>query len=65
MFRFVCKFQVIRITVLVTDTTAPSIQQGEGLLIITITDVNEEPPVSAKDYPVGDVGTALLAELAI
>uniref|UniRef100_A0A182PS26 Cadherin domain-containing protein n=1 Tax=Anopheles epiroticus TaxID=199890 RepID=A0A182PS26_9DIPT len=40
-------FAVIRITVLVTDTTAPSIQQGEGLLIITITDVNEEPPVSA------------------
>ncbi|XP_058466683.1 cadherin-87A isoform X2 [Malaya genurostris] len=39
------EFAVIRITVLVTDTTAPSIQQGEGLLIITIIDVNEEPPL--------------------
>lgn len=38
---------MVRITVLVTDTTAPSIQQGEGLLIITIIDVNEEPPVSS------------------
>ncbi|XP_055623372.1 cadherin-87A [Toxorhynchites rutilus septentrionalis] len=38
-------FAVVRITVLVTDTTAPSIQQGEGLLIITIIDVNEEPPL--------------------
>lgn len=38
--------QVIRITVLVTDTTAPTIQQGKGLLIITIIDVNEFPPVS-------------------
>lgn len=40
-------FAVIRITVLVTDTTAPSIQQGRGLLVITIIDVNELPPVSA------------------
>ncbi|XP_053682239.1 cadherin-87A [Sabethes cyaneus] len=39
------EFAVIRITVLVTDTTAPSVQQGEGLLIITIIDVNEEPPL--------------------
>lgn len=38
--------QVIRITVLVTDTTAPISQQGQGLLVITITDVNEQPPVS-------------------
>nr|XP_040218321.2 cadherin-87A isoform X1 [Anopheles coluzzii]XP_049463650.1 cadherin-87A isoform X1 [Anopheles coluzzii]XP_049463651.1 cadherin-87A isoform X1 [Anopheles coluzzii]XP_049463652.1 cadherin-87A isoform X1 [Anopheles coluzzii]XP_049463653.1 cadherin-87A isoform X1 [Anopheles coluzzii]XP_049463654.1 cadherin-87A isoform X1 [Anopheles coluzzii] len=43
-------FAVIRITVLVTDTTAPSIQQGEGLLIITITDVNEEPPLFAPPW---------------
>lgn len=39
-------FAVIQITVLVTDTTAPTIQQGKGLLIITIIDVNEVPPVS-------------------
>ncbi|XP_055585161.1 cadherin-87A [Uranotaenia lowii] len=38
-------FAVVRITVLVTDTTAPAVQQGEGLLIITIIDVNEEPPL--------------------
>jgi hypothetical protein len=38
--------QVIRITVLVSDTTAPTIQQGKGLLIITIIDVNEQAPVS-------------------
>ncbi|XP_058116398.1 cadherin-87A [Anopheles ziemanni] len=43
-------FAVIRIKVLVTDTTAPSIQQGEGLLIITITDVNEEPPIFAPPW---------------
>lgn len=35
---------VIRITVLVTDITAPMIQQGKGMLIITITDVNDSPP---------------------
>uniref|UniRef100_A0A8D8JF25 Cadherin-87A n=1 Tax=Culex pipiens TaxID=7175 RepID=A0A8D8JF25_CULPI len=43
-------FAVIRITVLVTDTTAPSVQQGEGLLIITIIDVNEEPPLFAPPW---------------
>lgn len=36
---------VIRITVLVTDITAPTVQQGEGMLIITITDVNDSPPI--------------------
>jgi hypothetical protein len=36
---------VIRLTVLVTDTTAPVLQQGRGLLIITIIDINEQPPV--------------------
>ncbi|EEZ99177.2 cadherin 23 [Tribolium castaneum] len=36
---------IVRITVLVTDITAPTVQQGEGLLIITITDVNDSPPV--------------------
>ncbi|XP_017767839.1 PREDICTED: cadherin-87A isoform X2 [Nicrophorus vespilloides] len=35
---------VIRITVLVTDITATNMQQGEGMLIITITDVNDSPP---------------------
>ncbi|XP_059616920.1 cadherin-87A [Phlebotomus argentipes] len=43
-------FAVIRITVLVTDTTAPSIQQGRGLLVITIIDVNEMPPVFAAPW---------------
>ncbi|XP_055710433.1 cadherin-87A isoform X2 [Phlebotomus papatasi] len=43
-------FAVIRITVLVTDTTAPSIQQGRGLLVITIIDVNELPPVFASPW---------------
>lgn len=38
--------QVIRLTVFVTDTTAPVLQQGKGLLIITIIDINEQPPVS-------------------
>ncbi|KAL3278339.1 hypothetical protein HHI36_013670 [Cryptolaemus montrouzieri] len=34
----------VRLTVRVTDVTAPTIQQGEGLLIITIGDVNDSPP---------------------
>jgi hypothetical protein len=38
--------QVIRLNVVVTDTSAPVLQQGKGLLIITIIDVNEMPPVS-------------------
>lgn len=36
---------VVRITVLVTDITASTMQQGEGMLIITITDVNDSPPM--------------------
>lgn len=36
---------MIRLTVFVTDTTAPVLQQGRGLLIITIIDINEQPPV--------------------
>lgn len=39
-------FAVVRLTVLVTDTTAPTLQQGKGLLIVTIIEVNEMPPVS-------------------
>lgn len=39
-------FAVVRLTVLVTDTTAPTLQQGKGLLVITIIEVNELPPVS-------------------
>lgn len=35
---------VVRITVLVTDITAPSVQQGEGLLIVSVADVNDSPP---------------------
>ncbi|XP_013102305.2 cadherin-87A isoform X1 [Stomoxys calcitrans] len=37
-------FAVIRINVLVTDSTAPTVQQGMGLLIIQIIDVNEVAP---------------------
>lgn len=36
---------VVRITVLVTDITAPSVQQGQGLLVINIGDVNDSPPM--------------------
>lgn len=36
---------VVRITILVTDITAPTVQQGQGLLIITIGDVNDSPPM--------------------
>lgn len=36
---------VVRITVLVTDITAPTPQQAQGTLIITIVDVNDFPPV--------------------
>lgn len=42
--------QVIRLTVLVTDTTAPVLQQGRGLLIITIIDINEQPPVCLPSF---------------
>lgn len=38
-------FAVVRLTILVTDTTAPTPQQGKGLLVITIIEVNELPPV--------------------
>lgn len=41
----------VRVTVLVTDTTAPTLQQGKGLLIITIIEVNEIPPVCIQ-FPV-------------
>jgi hypothetical protein len=41
---------IVRITVLVTDITAPTVQQGEGLLIITITDVNDSPPVFSAPW---------------
>lgn len=41
-------YSVIRIPVLVTDTTAPVVQQGSGLLILTIIDINEHAPVSVQ-----------------
>lgn len=43
---------VIRITVLVTDITAPTVQQGEGLLVVTITDINDSPPVFLPPWTV-------------
>uniref|UniRef100_A0A1I8MKU3 Cadherin domain-containing protein n=1 Tax=Musca domestica TaxID=7370 RepID=A0A1I8MKU3_MUSDO len=69
-------FAVIRINVLVTDSTAPTVQQGMGLLIIQIIDVNEvapkfslpwtpENPViklqMVEEQPVGTVLTTLQA----
>ncbi|XP_055375511.1 cadherin-87A [Condylostylus longicornis] len=38
------KFATIHYTVLVTDSTAPSIQQGKGELIISVLAVNRHPP---------------------
>ncbi|XP_061400398.1 cadherin-87A [Musca vetustissima] len=69
-------FAVIRINVLVTDSTAPTVQQGMGLLIIQIIDVNEvapkfnlpwtpENPViklqMVEEQPIGTVLTTLQA----
>ncbi|KAJ8974157.1 hypothetical protein NQ317_003207 [Molorchus minor] len=42
----------VRITVLVTDITAPTVQQGEGLLVITIGDVNDSPPMFLPPWTV-------------
>lgn len=41
-------FAVIRTTVVVRNKSAPTIPEGKGLLIITIIDVNEFPPVSRQ-----------------
>ncbi|XP_037950631.1 cadherin-87A [Teleopsis dalmanni] len=69
-------FAVIRINVLVTDSTAPTVQQGRGLLIIQIIDVNEVPPKfnppwtvenpviklqMTEEQPIGSVLTTLQA----
>ncbi|XP_036327722.1 cadherin-87A [Rhagoletis pomonella] len=69
-------FAVIRINVLVTDSTAPTVQQGRGLLNIQITDVNKMPPKfnppwtpdnpviklqMAEEQPIGSVLTTLQA----
>ncbi|RZF35066.1 hypothetical protein LSTR_LSTR009658 [Laodelphax striatellus] len=35
---------VVRITVVVTDITAPTLQQGKGTLVVTIIDVNDFAP---------------------
>ncbi|KAG5879259.1 hypothetical protein JTB14_012529 [Gonioctena quinquepunctata] len=43
---------VVRITVLVTDITAPSVQQGQGLLVVTIGDVNDSPPMFLPPWTV-------------
>ncbi len=37
---------MIRFNIVVTDTSAPVLQQEKGLFINTIIDVNEMPPVS-------------------
>ncbi|KAJ4434750.1 hypothetical protein ANN_23319, partial [Periplaneta americana] len=41
---------VVRLTVLVLDTTAPTTQQGKGILVITIIDVNDYPPVFNRPW---------------
>lgn len=45
---------IVRMTVLVTDITAPSKQQGTGTLIITIIDVNDYPPEFLKPWTVSN-----------
>ncbi|XP_073989842.1 cadherin 87A [Rhodnius prolixus] len=45
---------IVRITVLVTDITAPSTQQGSGTLIITIIDVNDYAPTFLKPWTVAN-----------
>ncbi|PSN52632.1 hypothetical protein C0J52_14597, partial [Blattella germanica] len=45
---------VVRITVQVTDITAPATQQGKGILVITIIDVNDFPPMFARPWTVED-----------
>ncbi|XP_044756698.1 cadherin-87A [Coccinella septempunctata] len=42
----------VRLTVRVTDVTASTLQQGEGLLIITIGDVNDSPPTFLPPWTV-------------
>ncbi|XP_062126234.1 cadherin-87A [Drosophila sulfurigaster albostrigata] len=69
-------FAVMRLNVLVTDSTAPNVQQGRGLLIIQIIDVNKIPPrfnapwspeqpviklQMVEEQPVGTVLTTLQA----
>ncbi|KAJ1523428.1 hypothetical protein ONE63_001290 [Megalurothrips usitatus] len=41
---------VVRITVVVTDITAPNIQQGKGTLVVNIIDVNDFPPMFSKPW---------------
>nr|CAD7573732.1 unnamed protein product [Timema californicum] len=41
---------IVRLTVLVTDTSAPNTQQGTGILVVTIVDVNDYPPVFSKPW---------------
>lgn len=44
---------VVRITVVVTDITAPTTQQGTGTLVITIIDVNDFAPEFPSPWTVG------------
>ncbi|KAE8740358.1 hypothetical protein FOCC_FOCC014138, partial [Frankliniella occidentalis] len=45
---------VVRITVLVTDITAPTMQQGKGTLVVNIIDVNDFPPMFSKPWTIED-----------
>lgn len=41
---------LVRLTVLVTDITAPTTQQGKGILVITIIDVNDFAPTFPRPW---------------
>ncbi|KAK7790843.1 hypothetical protein R5R35_010718 [Gryllus longicercus] len=41
---------IVRLTVLVTDITAPTTQQGKGILVITIIDVNDFAPTFPRPW---------------
>ncbi|XP_063226687.1 cadherin-87A isoform X2 [Bacillus rossius redtenbacheri] len=41
---------VVRLGVVVTDVTAPTTQEGKGILVVTIVDVNDFAPVFAKPW---------------
>ncbi|KAL1508861.1 hypothetical protein ABEB36_003687 [Hypothenemus hampei] len=43
---------IVRIPILVTDITAPTVQQGQGLLVVTIQDINDSPPIFVPPWTI-------------